>query len=437
LVESILARDRDSRVAEYYAFRDELQTIITARYTVLTGATSLYALLFAFVGGFSESLLRPLLPLLLSTITLPVLIINHYLTTHYRRIDSFLMSVETDLPGFAFYKHYPIFTKIRTELAARRLPSFARRIVVQSAYTAPILLAYSLLVALGATVSFVLGNPTEVLWWGEVVFYVGFSFLLIGWTSGKLGIGRPRDPIKDLEMTWKVLAESNKAEAPVIKPPPPREDDQASSGEPMQTTRASPQALIFMDRDGVLCKNRPEGVLTYGDFEVVENLEDALYMLNVPSLRIAIITNQPYINEGRLRLDDLDRMNERLNTFAEKAGIKLANFKIYVCPHKADEHCNCRKPETGNLDKAFNEFFDGGLADVRSYLIGDQVSDMEAGNRFRREHPALKTILVDWKYGDNSKGERKERKRMKPDYFAHSLLGAAYWIRVQEAVRSR
>jgi len=47
----------------------------------------------------------------------------------------------------------------------------------------------------------------------------------------------------------------------------------------------------------------------------------------------------------------------------------------YVCPHRPDEGCNCRKPAPGMLLRAAKELE---LDLAHSYAIGDAVSDIEA-----------------------------------------------------------
>ena len=60
-------------------------------------------------------------------------------------------------------------------------------------------------------------------------------------------------------------------------------------------------------------------------------------------------------------------------TTAKKASEVSA---VYVCPHRTDEKCKCRKPEPGLLLKAAEEHnIDLG----NSVIIGDSDKDTEAG----------------------------------------------------------
>jgi len=88
--------------------------------------------------------------------------------------------------------------------------------------------------------------------------------------------------------------------------------------------------------------------------------------------------------------------------------------KVYYCPHKPEDDCNCRKPEPGLLLKAAKDF----ALDLKSsYLVGDSLSDMEAGRRV-----GCTTIMVkDKKTG----GVRNLlRGKSRPDYIVSDLSAA-------------
>ena len=52
--------------------------------------------------------------------------------------------------------------------------------------------------------------------------------------------------------------------------------------------------------------------------------------------------------------------------------------KIYFCPHTPEFDCDCRKPKTGLLKKAIQNF----NIDVKnSWLIGDNYSDINAAKK--------------------------------------------------------
>jgi len=193
-----------------------------------------------------------------------------------------------------------------------------------------------------------------------------------------------------------------------------------------------PAVLVLLDRDGVICKNRFPGVLKLEDFEFVPQAREALSLLNRPGFKVAVVTNQPCLDWGELSWETFGYMNAKLASLARDAGIPRENFRILFCPHTPDENCSCRKPRTGMLEQARAEL----LPDATSvYMVGDKVTDIEAGISFGQAHPSLtlKTTLIIWDLGDQPEEQVEEsRKRgIVPSKVAASFMEAIYWILAQ------
>jgi D-glycero-D-manno-heptose 1,7-bisphosphate phosphatase len=100
---------------------------------------------------------------------------------------------------------------------------------------------------------------------------------------------------------------------------------------------------------------------------------------------VFIITNQSAVNRGIISRKQLDQIhNFMLNEF-KKNGCTIE--KIYVCPHKPDEDCLCRKPKPGMLINAINEY---DVDIIKSWMIGDNLSDIHAADKSK-----LNSILID------------------------------------------
>lgn len=135
---------------------------------------------------------------------------------------------------------------------------------------------------------------------------------------------------------------------------------------------------VFLDRDGVINHKAPEGqyVFRWDDFHLLPGVEEAIARLNNSSRKVIVVTNQRGVSLGLYTAEDVERLHERL---AEH----LASFDahidaIYYCPHDNNE-CDCRKPGTGLFEDAFRDF--PGASPANSVMIGDSVSDIEAGIR--------------------------------------------------------
>ena len=146
-----------------------------------------------------------------------------------------------------------------------------------------------------------------------------------------------------------------------------------------------------MDKDGTLIQDVPYNVdpsrirLLPGVVEGLRRLHRAGYLL-------IVVSNQAGVARGRFPEHALGAVVQRLRHLLAPAGVPLADF--YYCPHHPEGmvlryavECACRKPEPGLITRAAQEH-DIDLS--RSWLIGDILNDVEAGNR-----AGCRTILLD------------------------------------------
>lgn len=139
---------------------------------------------------------------------------------------------------------------------------------------------------------------------------------------------------------------------------------------------------VFLDRDGTLVEpshypSRPEQLRVY------DGIGAALRTLRELGFLLVVVTNQSGIARGYFDEPQLETMHEHLRGLLRHDGVELD--AIYHCPHHPDgvvkglaTRCDCRKPEPGMLTRAAAEL-DIDLA--RSWLVGDILDDVEAGNR--------------------------------------------------------
>jgi D-glycero-D-manno-heptose 1,7-bisphosphate phosphatase len=144
---------------------------------------------------------------------------------------------------------------------------------------------------------------------------------------------------------------------------------------------------LFLDRDGVINK-KLEGnyVCSFKSFEFMPNALLAISKLSRLFNRIIIVTNQQCIGKKIISKNELNEIHELMLKQIKKNSGYIN--KIYYCPHLVKEFCSCRKPKTGMIQQAIIDFPEIIISD--SYLVGDSVSDIEAGNAMK-----LKTVRVD------------------------------------------
>lgn len=156
---------------------------------------------------------------------------------------------------------------------------------------------------------------------------------------------------------------------------------------------------LFLDRDGII--NVDYGY-TYkiDQFEPVDSIVDLIYTAKIKSYIVVCITNQSGIQKELFTKEDFYLFMDRIDLYLfDECGYKLD--KTYFCPHdnivqlkNYGKTCNCRKPKTGLIKKAVEEF----SIDVdQSIMIGDKITDVEAAF-----YSKIKTrILIESKYNKN------------------------------------
>jgi D-glycero-D-manno-heptose 1,7-bisphosphate phosphatase len=172
--------------------------------------------------------------------------------------------------------------------------------------------------------------------------------------------------------------------------------------------------FVLLDRDGTINEDcnylsDPEQVrLLPGTGAALRELQDM-------GLGLAVITNQSGIGRGYFDESRLQSIHRRLIELLAAEGIRLDG--LYFCPHKPDDDCSCRKPQTGLAERAAAEL----SFDLRtSFVIGDKRSDIELGRSI-----GATTLLVSTGYGN----ERRIELEAHPDYVAGDLQNAVRIIR--------
>jgi D-glycero-D-manno-heptose 1,7-bisphosphate phosphatase len=170
------------------------------------------------------------------------------------------------------------------------------------------------------------------------------------------------------------------------------------------------KAVIF-DRDGTLIIDK----IYLNDPDQIEYLPDvfpALQKLRDAGFEFAIATNQSGIARGIVSLENLNEIHRRMKVKFAEHGIEFKGY--YYAPYSVESNHPLRKPNAGMLELAAKE----NRFDLRqSWMIGDRLTDVEAGHR-----AGCKTILLE--------GLKEENKfsYAEPTFVARDLLSAADFI---------
>lgn len=135
--------------------------------------------------------------------------------------------------------------------------------------------------------------------------------------------------------------------------------------------------VVLLDRDGTVIKDPPDYRIT-SEQEIVlfDDSISALQILAEHGFKVIFITNQAGIAEGIITEQDFWRINNEVISQLSPSHVKI--LATYMNWEAGEDASEWRKPGPLMLQRAAQDYnFD--LADV--FMVGDNVSDIEAANR--------------------------------------------------------
>lgn len=198
-----------------------------------------------------------------------------------------------------------------------------------------------------------------------------------------------------------------------------------------------PLKAVFLDRDGTIIKEK-NYISNPKEVELLPNAIAGIKLLRAAGFKLFIVTNQSGVNRGWFSIENLHSIHNRLLEL-----IKLEDTdvdKIYFCPHRPEDNCNCRKPKPDMVIRTQKEF---NIDLTHSYIIGDRSEDIELGKALNLQSILVLTGYGKYTYGltnpnpltaNRETGEiLSERgietlRPVSPNFVANDLLEAAKWI---------
>jgi len=182
---------------------------------------------------------------------------------------------------------------------------------------------------------------------------------------------------------------------------------------------------IFLDKDGTLIPNIPYNV-NPDRIELEKGVLAGLNLFVEEGFQLYVVTNQSGIAKGYFTEKELRVVWNTLQGILRAHGLP-AFRAFYFCPHHPEGAiasyacpCTCRKPMPGLLQQAAA---DHQISLKNSWMIGDILNDVEAGNR-----AGCRSVLIN--NGNETLWEDGAFRR--PDFIASDFLEAAKWIISQE-----
>jgi D-glycero-D-manno-heptose 1,7-bisphosphate phosphatase len=182
----------------------------------------------------------------------------------------------------------------------------------------------------------------------------------------------------------------------------------------------SGRPAAFLDRDGTLnefvpdpVSGLPESPLRVADVRLIEGAAAAARQLAQAGFALVCVSNQPAAAKGKVSLERLLAVHERVLELLREEGVQLDAFRL--CLHhpqgvvpELSGPCACRKPAPGMLLDAAEEL---GLDLASSWMLGDTDSDVVAGHA-----AGCRTVLI-----EHPGSAHKRVSEESPDVVASSL----------------
>jgi len=180
---------------------------------------------------------------------------------------------------------------------------------------------------------------------------------------------------------------------------------------------------VFLDRDGVVNEGSPdpctallESPLRVAEVRLLPGAAAALRELSRAGYALICVSNQPAAAKGKISLDRLRAVHERVVELLEAEDVRLDASRL--CPHHPDGivdalsgPCDCRKPAPGMLLDAAQAL---ALDMDASWTFGDTDSDVLAG-----QAAGTRTALIEY-----SGSAHKRVAGVTPNLYASDLAHA-------------
>ena len=153
---------------------------------------------------------------------------------------------------------------------------------------------------------------------------------------------------------------------------------------------------------------------------MISGAAEAIKTFNRLGLKVIVVSNQPGIAKGKMSEEMFEEIRQKMKNLLAENGAHVDGE--YYCFHHPEAQrvefkvkCHCRKPQPGLILKAAKEL---GLKTSKSYMIGDGVTDIKAGQAV-----GCRSILIGAVKCDLCR--LMESMAVKPDIITPSLLNAS------------
>lgn len=181
--------------------------------------------------------------------------------------------------------------------------------------------------------------------------------------------------------------------------------------------------VLFLDRDGTINHDIGTYVSSREQFRLIERADEAVELAKAAGFEIVIVTNQAGLAKGIMSEEQLEDVHSYMNELFQRR--KVTYDHVYYCPShpdyphpQYDRFIDCRKPGTGMVDRAIEDYMRRGMVVDRehSFFIGDKTIDIECAVR-----SGLRPVLVRTGHGEEAECLKRG---LRPEYVADDLYDA-------------
>ncbi len=131
--------------------------------------------------------------------------------------------------------------------------------------------------------------------------------------------------------------------------------------------------IAFVDRDGTLIEEPPdEQVDSLDKLKLARGVVPSLRRLQEAGFELVIVSNQDGLGTESFPEQDYRIPQDFMLRLFASQGIEFS--EVFVCPHRAENGCECRKPRTGLVNAFVQE---RGVDRIASVMIGDRDTDLK------------------------------------------------------------
>lgn len=143
------------------------------------------------------------------------------------------------------------------------------------------------------------------------------------------------------------------------------------------------KAVIFLDRDGTIIDDLHYPKEAHR-VSLLPHAVEGLKLIKEKGYDLVVVSNQSGVSRGIIQDHEFYEVHMRFRELLEAKDIFI-DFFTY-CFHLPEDHCKCRKPETGLIERFIEK---NPIEKSKSAMVGDKECDVLLGHRL-----GLKPYLV-------------------------------------------